>query len=292
MVLAGIANGVYHPADYALLAAKIGERRLGKAFSIHTFAGFFGTAVTPAVLLAVANQMSTGSAFALAGLASVTVALAILGAAPRRADAGKPGLVAKATSHQFKEVLTLRVMLLTLLFMLLSLSTIGISAFSVTALIRGYGADLPSASSALTAFLFASACGVLAGGFLADRVHHHGVVASVAMVVAAALTLLVALTHLSGLALICVMAGAGFLAGVITPSRDLLVRAASPRGAEGRVFGIVSTGFNIGGAIGPIMFAWLVDHGRYQAVFGVTAFFMVSTAALTFLPVFEKKQAT
>lgn len=292
MVLAGIANGVYHPADYALLAAEIGERRLGKAFSIHTFAGFFGTAVTPAVLLAVANQMSTGSAFALAGLASVTVALAILGGAPRRAESGKPGVVAKATSHQFKDVLTLRVMLLTLLFMLLSLSTIGISAFSVTALIRGYGADLPSASSALTAFLFASACGVLAGGFLADRVHHHGVVASVAMVVAAALTLLVALTHLSGLALICVMAGAGFLAGVITPSRDLLVRAASPRGAEGRVFGIVSTGFNIGGAIGPIMFAWLVDHGRYQAVFGVTAFFMVATALLTFLPVFEKKQAT
>jgi len=117
------------------------------------------------------------------------------------------------------------------------------------------------------------------------------VVASVAMVVASALTLIVAITNLSGLVLIGVLAAAGFLSGVITPSRDLLVRAASPRGAEGRVFGIVSTGFNIGGAVGPILFAWLVDHGRYQAVFGVTAFFMILTAALTFLPVFEKKQA-
>lgn len=291
MVLAGIANGIYHPADYALLSASIGERRLGKAFSIHTFAGFFGTAITPAILLAVANQMSTGSACALAGLASVLVALAILGAAPRRAEPGKPGVAAKPTPHRLKDVATPQVMLLTLLFVLLSLSSIGISAFAVTALIRGYGADLPSASSALTAFLFAGACGVLAGGFLADRVHHHGVVASIAMVIAAMLTLAIAITHLSGLMLIIAMAGAGFLAGVITPSRDLLVRAASPRGAEGRVFGIVSTGFNIGGAIGPILFAWLVDHGYYQAVFGVTALFMVLTAALTFLPVFEKKQA-
>ncbi|WP_315838317.1 MFS transporter [Bradyrhizobium prioriisuperbiae] len=291
MVLAGVANGIYHPADYALLSASIGERRLGKAFSIHTFAGFFGTAVTPAVLLAVANQMSTGSACALAGIASVTVALVILGAAPRRAEPGKSGVVAKPTSHRLKDVATPQVMLLTLLFVLLSLSSIGISAFAVTALIKGYGADLPSASSALTAFLFAGACGVLAGGFLADRLHHHGVVASIAMVIAAMLTLAIAITHLSGLPLIFAMAGAGFLAGVITPSRDLLVRAASPRGAEGRVFGIVSTGFNIGGAIGPILFAWLVDHGYYQAVFGVTALFMVLTAALTFLPVFEKRQA-
>ena len=291
MVLAGIANGIYHPADYALLSASIGERRLGKAFSIHTFAGFFGTAVTPAILLAVANQASTGSAFALAGFAGIAVALAILGAAPRRAEAGKAGPATKATSHRFKDIATPRVMLLTLLFMLLSLSNIGISAFAVTALIKGYGADLPSASSALTAFLLASACGVLAGGFLADRAHHHGVVASIAMMAAAALTLTVAISQLSGLALIVVLAGAGFLSGVITPSRDLLVRNASPRGAEGRVFGIVSTGFNIGGAIGPIVFAWLVDHDHYQAVFSITALFMVATAALTFLPVFEKKPA-
>src|SRR5215831_12955842 len=47
-VLLGLANSVYHPADYAILSAHMDEARMGRAFSIHTFAGFFGGAVAPA----------------------------------------------------------------------------------------------------------------------------------------------------------------------------------------------------------------------------------------------------
>jgi len=79
------------------------------------------------------------------------------------------------------------------------------------------------------------------------------------------------------------MGAAGFLAGVITPSRDMLVRAAAPPGAEGRVFGIVSTGFNVGGAAGPILFAGLLDHGYPAGVFGVAVVFMLATVVLTLL---------
>jgi MFS family permease len=68
-----------------------------------------------------------------------------------------------------------------LLFVLLNLSSSGIAAFSVTALLHGYGIDLATASTALTAFLFASAFGVLAGGLLADRARNHGLVAAVAI---------------------------------------------------------------------------------------------------------------
>src|SRR3977135_2260628 len=42
--LLGLANSVYHPADYAILSAHMDEARLGRAFSIHTFAGFLGGA--------------------------------------------------------------------------------------------------------------------------------------------------------------------------------------------------------------------------------------------------------
>src|SRR5690606_35396854 len=42
MALAGVANGVYHPADYALLSRGIEPERMGRAFSIHTFSGYFG----------------------------------------------------------------------------------------------------------------------------------------------------------------------------------------------------------------------------------------------------------
>lgn len=289
MAAAGVANGVYHPADYALLSAAIGERRLGKAFSIHTFAGFLGTAATPAILLAVAHQFGVASAFTLAGAAGGAVALLLIVKAPslvtRKRAAG-----AGAVPVRFAEVVTPKILLLMLLFVLLNLSSSGIAAFSVTALLHGYGVDLAAASTALTAFLFASAFGVLAGGLLADRARNHGLVAAVAMALAAALTLVVALAEASGLVLAGLLAGAGFLSGVITPSRDLLVRAAAPAGAEGRVFGIVSTGFNIGGAIGPMIFAAFVDNGHNQAVFGLTAVFMILTAVVTILPVFERKR--
>src|SRR6202035_3033171 len=38
--LLGLANSVYHPADYAILSAHMDEARMGRAYSIHTFAGF------------------------------------------------------------------------------------------------------------------------------------------------------------------------------------------------------------------------------------------------------------
>ncbi|MFB3087663.1 MAG: MFS transporter, partial [Acidiferrobacterales bacterium] len=47
MVLAGLANAVYHPADYAILTASVHRARMGRAFSIHTFAGYLGAAVAP-----------------------------------------------------------------------------------------------------------------------------------------------------------------------------------------------------------------------------------------------------
>ena len=50
-VLAGLANCVYHPADYSILNARMSDSRMGRAFSIHTFAGYLGGAITPAIML-------------------------------------------------------------------------------------------------------------------------------------------------------------------------------------------------------------------------------------------------
>src|SRR5258708_11652829 len=48
--LLGLANSVYHPADYAILSAHMDEARMGRAFSIHTFAGFVAGAVAPPIV--------------------------------------------------------------------------------------------------------------------------------------------------------------------------------------------------------------------------------------------------
>jgi MFS family permease len=67
---------------------------------------------------------------------------------------------------------------------------------------------------------------------------------------------------------------------MIMPSRDMLVRAACPPGAEGRVFGIVTTGFNIGGAVGPMLFGWIMDRNEPRWVFGGTVVFMLLTVTM------------
>ena len=76
---------------------------------------------------------------------------------------------------------------------------------------------------------------------------------------------------------------AGFCTGIIMPSRDMMVRAAAPPGAVGRVFGIVSTGFNIGGAIGPMVYGFLMDSGRPLSVFAVSLCFMLTLVAVALL---------
>ena len=287
MAFAGFANGVYHPADYALLSSGIDEKRIGRAFSIHTFAGYLGGALAPGLLIGVAALADIRWAFAVTGLAGLAV-LALL-ALPSRVDAGAGRRAVSRSSRSEPAagrpltVFTPAIAGLTLLFALLSLSTGSIEKFSVSALINGYDISMTWANGAVTAFLFASAFGVLAGGTLADRTERHGLVAALAFAGAALLVLLVGLGGLPPLAVAVLLGGAGFLAGLIAPSRDMLVRAAAPPGSEGRAFGIVSTGFNIGGTVGPVLFGWLLDQGHYRGIFWATLGFMTLTVGLTLL---------
>lgn len=284
-VLLGLANSVYHPADYAILAEHMDEARMGRAFSIHTFAGYFGGAVAPAIVAALITV--SGGVGALLASGAIGVLVALLLVAMNIPDAGahkaKPG----NTNLPKQAVITPALITLTGLFMLLSLSVAGINNFGVVALMSGYGATYSIANVALTAFLGSSAAGVLAGGFLADHTERHGYVAAACFAANAAIVLLIALVTLPGWALTATMASAGFLSGVIAPSRDMLVRNAAPPGAAGRAFGIVSTGFNLGGIVSPLLFGWIMDQGAPHWVFGASVIFMVATVVLS--PFTERK---
>ena len=286
-VLLGLANSVYHPADYAILAEHMDEARMGRAFSIHTFAGFLGGAVAPAIVAALVTVSGGAGAMIASGATGVLVALLLV--AMNIPDAGahkkKPG----AENAPKQAVITPALMALTVLFMLLSLSVAGINNFGVVALMSGYGATYSIANVALTAFLGSSAVGVLAGGFLADHTERHGYVAAACFAANAAIVLLIALVTLPGWALTATMATAGFLSGVIAPSRDMLVRNAAPPGAAGRAFGIVSTGFNLGGIVSPLLFGWIMDQSAPHWVFGASVIFMVATVVLS--PFTERKTA-
>jgi MFS family permease len=277
-VLLGLANSVYHPANYAILSAHMNEARMGRAFSIHTFAGFLGGAVAPAVIAALVAMTGGLGALIIAGAVGPLVALLLLVVGipdARAADRESAG-----TSTPQQNVITPALIVLTIFFMLLSLSNAGISNFGVVALMSGYGASFSNANIALTAYLGASAIGVLAGGFLADHTQRHGQVASGCFAINAVIVTLIATINLPSPLLMAAMASAGFLGGVIAPSRDMLVRNAAPAGAAGRAFGIVSTGFNVGGIISPLLFGWIMDQNLPHWVFGTSVVFMVLTVLL------------
>jgi len=147
-------------------------------------------------------------------------------------------------------------------------------------LVEGFNTPLTLANQALTGFLFASAFGVLFGGYLADKTTKHGFLAALTFSLAAVLVLLVIYLPLAGFVLVGTLTLIGFLTGVVAPSRDMLVRAAAPEGSEGKVFGIVSTGFNFGAIAGPLLFGWLVDKQLATGVFWASFSFMVATSLL------------
>lgn len=294
--LLGVANSVYHPADYELLSRHIGELRIGRAFSAHTFSGFLGGALAPATMLGLATAFGIGPALVAAGLIGLLAAipLLLLRPAPQPGPAHTdPALrpAHGAAAPGLTSVLTPAILMLTVFFTLLSLSTGGIQAFSVVALVSGYGVSFAAATVALTGFLLASALGVLAGGVIADRTRRHGEVAALGFGLTAALILLVGLVPMPPVALVPVMSLAGFTAGMIMPSRDMLVRAAAPPGAIGRTFGIVTTGFSVGGTVGPLLYGWLLDHSQPRMVFGAAVVFMLLTAALALTTGRERRRA-
>jgi MFS family permease len=285
--LIGVANAVYHPADYAIMSARIAPARIGRAFSVHTFAGMLGSAVAPATMLVLATTLGMKFALIAAGAIGVLVAAVLtctpgLGGDVTRGRAA-PDRVKPRRHGRGTSVFSPAILGLTVFFALLSLSTSGIGNFSVVALMNAYGFPFAAANLALTAFLTASAFGVLGGGFVADMTRRHGDVAAIGFALNAAIMLLIAVVGGAPAVVIAAMGVAGFLSGMIMPSRDMLVRAAAPPGAVGRAFGIVSVGLSTGGMIGPMLFGWIMDLGAPRWVFGASVVFMVLTVALALI---------
>ena len=281
--LAGVANAVYHPSDYALLAAVTNPARVGRAFSLHTFAGFLGSALAPPVMLLVSAQAGLQAALAGAALLGPLVALPLLRASWLDRHAPPQSAVQAADRTPpipARQLYSPAILSLTVFFTLLNLSTGSITNFSVVALAALYATPLTLANAALSGFLAATAIGVLAGGFIADLTRRHAEVAAACFGITAVITLTIGGVPLDAVLLMTAMVAAGFLSGMIAPSRDMMVRAAAPPGAAGRAFGIVTTGFNIGGAVGPMLCGWIMDHGAPRWIFYSSAVFMALTVVL------------
>jgi MFS family permease len=286
MMLAGIGNAVFHPADYAILSASVNVERMGRAFSIHTFGGYIGFAAAPVTVVFLAGLFGWQWALTICGGAGLLVALLMLANSGILLDdsATRHARAMQRQRHGADLRLLFSLPILTSLafFAMLALTHGGLSTFGVSALESLYRVPLVEANAPISIYLFASAFGVLAGGWAADRTRRHDWLVGTCMVMGA-ITVAPVAAFTPSLVLVSVLLGvAGFFSGAVAPSRDMMVRAITPPGASGKVFGFVTTGFNIGGLITPLIFGMVMDHSEPRLVFWLVAILSLLTLITVF----------
>jgi MFS transporter, FSR family, fosmidomycin resistance protein len=275
--VAGLGNTVYHPSDYSLLSHHAPAERLSHVFSFHTFAGMVGSAIAPVTLLYMQSMFGWRGAYIGAAIFGFVVLLALIAQPEPAADPTHAAkLAAKAHKNNIVDtgwrlLITPAILLNLGYFILTSIMGGGLNTYLVVALGALHATSTDIANVTLTALLAMNAVGVLAGGFLAARTSHHAVVAASGLTMGGIITALVGLFNFPSALLILLMGLSGLCVGTTYPSRDMLVRAVTPPTAYGLVFGFVSTGFNIGASIAPIVYGMLMDHGQPRMVFLLSA---------------------
>jgi len=271
-MLSGLGNSVIHPADYAILSGSVNRDRIGRSFSLHTFVGHVGFAAAPPVTAALMLLIGWRNALLLVGLLGVPVVLSILWQSrilneqKRTAVAARPGFLA-----DLRQLLSRPILLFFGFFMVSSMAGAGIQSWLITVLHSTHGLSLESASSALTGYMVGTMSGVLLGGWVADRTDRHlGFVVMLTMI-GAALLLWVDLVSMTELATIGMLLIGGFAIGASRTPRDVMVKDAAPPGQIGKVFGFVSAGMALGGAIMPVPYGMLIDAGRPDLVLVLVA---------------------
>ena len=127
VVLMGIGNGVFHPADFAVLNANVAPQRLGHAYSTHGMGGSIGYAIAPIVSYGLGSTF--GWRTALLALGAFGLAALAAFALQKNAFRSRPHGAA-AVHHSFSGSVELfrqaPILLCFAYFCILTLATIGI----------------------------------------------------------------------------------------------------------------------------------------------------------------------
>jgi len=270
-ILSGVGNSVIHPADYAILAGSIDKSRMGRAFSLHTFTGNLGFALAPPVVALLAAAMGWRGALLLVGLLGVPVVAAILVQSRILRDQVKPAKTGDEPSG--RQVLLSRPILLFFgFFMLSSMAGSGIQAFVITVLGKLWGTPVAVASMVLTGYMVGATAGTLVGGWVVDR-SKRNLIGFVVVLTGVAIAMILALGLLPIPELLLPVVGliGGLALGSSRTPRDVMLKDAAPPGQVGKVFGFVSSGLPLGGAITPVPLGFIIDMGYPQLVLPVVA---------------------
>lgn len=282
-LMAGLGDSVFHPANFVVLTASVAPERSGRAYAFHAFAGFAGFAAAPIVVDAFRVFWNWHFALISVGCLGVIMTLVLIsnkdlliGEEKKShldqvlAPSGKPAQVMGVLEFiKFPPIL-----ILFFFYVAVALAGSGIQQFSPSALPVMYEADVSAANQVLFVYMVTISIGILAGGYIADKVTRLDMVATVGYLIGIIMICVVALKALPFIFAAAALAIAGFMMGIVMPSRDVLVRAVTPKGNAGKAFGFVNSGFGFAGIIGPLIFGRIMDSGQITWIYYGAAIFM------------------
>ncbi|MEP7329337.1 MAG: MFS transporter [Betaproteobacteria bacterium] len=276
VALMGVGNGVFHPADFAILNANVTPARLGYAYSSHGVGGNLGYAAAPLVSFGLATLFDWRVALACMG----ATGLIAVGVLSTQRDYLTSHQSPAGNAHDFKGSLAMfaqpAIALCFAYFIIQTTASVGLQTFLPSALNAGLAVPLVIAASAVTGYLLGGTVGIVVGGFLAARTTRHDRVAASGLLAGAFLLVFVAMGVIPTSLVVPYFALIGFAMGSTGPSRDLIVRNATPKGAAGRVYGFVYSGLEIGATIGPVWFGLMLDQHLGREMFYVVAGLLVA----------------
>lgn len=292
-LISGVGQAAFHPADYALLGAATEGDREGRSFGIHTFGAYVGFAAAPVVVAGIAGVAGARAALVVVGLAGIVYAgLAAVALPPiyrdrelATVDPDPEAATDGAGRRSLREDLLRRdVLAMFAFFVVFVAAAKGVQTFTNVLTVDAYGFGAGVGNTALTAFFAAAAIGILAGGYLADRLPPKRVALATLLCGAVLITLVVTVVAPLGPPFAVAGFGAvGFTVGLVYPSRDRLVSRATAAGGTGRGFGFVFSGVAIGGVVGPAALGWTVDTAGAVVAFLVVAALYAVSAGVTML---------
>lgn len=306
-VLAGIGNSVFHPCDYSIMNATISEKRIARAFSIHMFGGYVGYAAAPLAMTIIGTWLGWQAALLIAGLLGMTIFSVLWGGSRDFRDStherAESGRKEEPLVAGLRTLMQAPIILCWMFFLIVAMGQIGLQTFVPTLFEKIYGYDLTLGGFYVTLMLLSVTIGVLCGGYIADAFRQPDRVVTVGYTTALVAVLAIWQFDLTGAAIPVAPLAFGFdlgfeaveaglcaafiviglMYGIAFPSRELLVRAATPKGASGRVFGFVYSGMDFGSATTPILFGALVDANMARTAFLAVAIFWAAAIVIMLL---------
>lgn len=269
--LAGLGNSVFHPVDFSLLNSRVSEPRLGSAYAVHGLTGSLGWACAPIFLVGLAAPF--GWRVALMGAAVIPLLVIALLLVNRdvitvvEKDVCDEAEAPAANGSALGFLRHAEIWWCFAFFVFVSAAIGAAQSFAPSIFSAVYALDVERAAMSVTVMMLGSALGMGVGGWLVVKSADLERNITIALFLAGFSAVCVGLGVVSAAFAITLMGLMGFGLGLSGPSRDMLIRTATPVGATGRVYGVVYSGLDAGIALAPVIFGQMLDAGYFSEVF-------------------------